>query len=138
MKPHEYKVLLVDDNSMTINLISTMLKALGISNLHVSYHGQDALDKINGATAISQPYHLVFLDWNMPDITGYEVLTICRQNPANEKTAFVMLTAENQKRSVLEAIKAGATSYIIKPLSQDDLSKKLTQVYSWMEEKALS
>jgi two-component system chemotaxis response regulator CheY len=138
MKPYEYKVLLVDDNSMTINLMSTMLKALGVTNLHVSYHGEDALNKINNALLASTPYHLVFLDWNMPDISGYEVLSQCRQNTANDKTAFVMLTAENQKRSVLEAIKAGATSYIIKPISQDDFSKKLAQIYSWMEERALA
>lgn len=136
MEKSKYKVLLVDDNSMTINLISTMLKSHGVTNLNASFHGQDAMNKIDEARAISAPYDMVFLDWNMPDISGYEVLSRCRQNPQNDRTAFIMLTAENQKRSVLEALKAGATSYIIKPLSQDDLGKRLGQVFSWLESKA--
>lgn len=136
MEKSQYKVLLVDDNSMTINLISTMLKSHGVTNLNASFHGQDAISKIDEARAQSAPYDMVFLDWNMPDISGYEVLSRCRQNPQNDRTAFIMLTAENQKRSVLEALKAGATSYIIKPLSQDDLGKRLGQVFTWLESKA--
>lgn len=136
MEKSQYKVLLVDDNSMTINLISTMLKSHGVTNLQASFHGHDALKKINEAREESAPFDMVFLDWNMPDISGYEVLSQCRQNSQNDRTAFIMLTAENQKRSVLEALKAGATSYIIKPLSQDDLGKRLSQVFSWLESKA--
>lgn len=136
MDRSQYKVLLVDDNSMTVNLISTMLKSHGVTNLNASFHGQDAMKKIDEARAVSSPYDMVFLDWNMPDISGYEVLSRCRQNPQNDRTAFIMLTAENQKRSVLEALKAGATSYIIKPLSQDDLGKRLGQVFTWLESKA--
>lgn len=135
MNPSDYKVLLVDDNTMTLNLMSNMLRAQGITKYETSMHGHDAMEKIKVRMELGNPYNIVFLDWNMPDISGYDVLLHCRQDPKNDKTAIVMLTAENQKRYVLEAIKAGATSYIVKPLSQDDLSKKMKQISEWIDTK---
>ena len=79
------------------------------------------VQKARGAV---QPYDIVFLDWNMPTISGLEVLSYFHTKPEYADTAFVMLTAESEQQNIMKAIKAGATSYIVKPVSPADLGKK--------------
>lgn len=135
MNVSDYKVLLVDDNSMTLNLVSTMLRSNGFMAIETALDGRIALEKIAEKEQEGNLYDIVFLDWNMPEVGGYEVLRQCRENRSYDNMAIVMLTAENQKRYMLEAIKIGATSYIVKPLAQDDLEKKLKQILEWFEAK---
>ncbi|HBM91348.1 MAG TPA: hypothetical protein DD400_05695, partial [Rhodospirillaceae bacterium] len=97
--------------------------------------GNEAIELVQKAKEVNQPYDLVFLDWNMPTISGIEVLNYFRTRPEYLGTAFVMLTAESEQQNIMKAIKAGATSYIIKPVSPSDLSKKLFEIYEWIKRK---
>lgn len=124
-------VLLVDDNIMTISIVKMMLEELGFKNIDTASNGQDAWDKISAR--MENPYDLVIMDWNMPQMNGYEALRRCREESALNKMAIVMLTAESQKRNVLEATKAGATSYIIKPVDKNEFNEKMQQVFTWIE-----
>ena len=128
------KVLAVDDNTMMVNLITNMLKDLGFNNIDTAMDGRKGLDKILQAKEVGNPYDIVFLDWNMPEMCGYDVLKECRERLEFSKMAIVMITAENQKRSVLEAMKVGATSYITKPVSKDTLAQKLNQILDWIDQ----
>ena len=78
---------------------------------------------------------LCFLDWDMPTISGLEVLSYFRAKPEYADTAFVMLTAESEQQNIMKAIKAGATSYIVKPVSPADLGKKLFEINEWLKRK---
>jgi two-component system chemotaxis response regulator CheY len=97
--------------------------------------GNEAIDLIQKAREVRQPYDVVFLDWNMPTISGLEVLSYFRAKQEYGDTAFVMLTAESEQQNIMKAIKAGATSYIIKPVSPADLSKKLFEINEWIKRK---
>ena len=97
--------------------------------------GNEAIDLIQKAYEAKQPYEIVFLDWNMPTVSGLEVLNYFRSKVEYADTAFVMLTAESEQQNIMKAIKAGATSYIIKPVSPSDLSKKLFEIHEWIKRK---
>ena len=128
-----FKVLVVDDNTMMINLITNMVRDLGFKDIDTAMDGKKAFEKIKAQKNSNAPFDIVFLDWNMPEMCGYDVLKECREMPEYSNMAIVMITAENQKRNVLEAMKAGATSYITKPVSQEMLTKKIEQILDWLE-----
>lgn len=129
----DLKVLAVDDNMMMINLITNMLQKLGFTKIDTAMDGRKGYDIILEAKDNGEPYDIVFLDWNMPEMCGFDVLKECRENLEFSKMAIVMVTAENQKRSILEATKTGATAYLTKPISEDILKQKIENVVDWLE-----
>ena len=131
------KVLVVDDHTMMRTLVSQNLEALGVSNLTTATNGNEALQEIKQAYETGQPYHVVCLDWHMPELEGIEALKQCRADSKYNNTAFVMLTAEQEKANVLKALEAGATGYIVKPVAVDTLKKTLDKVLAWLEEKGV-
>ena len=68
--------------------------------------GNEAIDLVQKARDAGQSYDIVFLDWNMPTISGLEVLTYFRAKTEYADTAFVMLTAESEQQNIMKAIKA--------------------------------
>lgn len=131
----ELKVLVADDHFLVRQFVRNTLQEAKISNIQTAADGNEAIEFIQQAKEISQPFDLVFLDWNMPTISGLEVLNYFRTRSEYTDTAFVMLTAESEQQNIMKAIKAGATSYIIKPVSPSDLSKKLFEIYEWIKRK---
>jgi two-component system chemotaxis response regulator CheY len=112
------KALVVDD-SLTIRRI--IIKALGIVGV------SDTVEAGDGAEAVKiageQSFDLILLDWNMPKMSGIDVLRTLRQG--GNKTPVVMVTTEAEKSRVIEAIKTGANEYLIKPFSPDQLAAKV-------------
>ena len=132
------KVLVADDHFLIRQFVRNTLQDSKISNVQTAADGNEAIDLLQKAFDINQPYDVVFLDWNMPTISGLEVLSYFRAKPEYSATAFVMLTAEAEQQNIMKAIKAGATSYIIKPVSPVDLGKKLFEIYEWIKRKRQS
>lgn len=129
------KVLVVDDHFLIRQIVCNTLHEAKISNIQTTGDGHEAIELVNKAREAGQPYDIVFLDWNMPTITGLEVLNYFRAKPEYADTAFIMLTVESDQDKVITAIKAGATAYIIKPVSQIVLGKKLAEIYEWLKRK---
>ncbi len=129
------KVLIADDHFLIRQFVRNTLQDSKITNVQTAADGNEAIDLIQKAKDVNQPYDIVFLDWNMPTISGLEVLSYFRAKPEYAKTAFVMLTAESEQQNIMKAIKAGATSYIIKPVSPTDLGKKLFEINEWIKRK---
>ncbi len=129
------KVLIADDHFLIRQFVRNALQDAKINNVQTAADGNEAIDLVQKAYDASQPYDIVFLDWNMPTISGLEVLSYFRAKPGYSNTAFVMLTAESEQQNIMKAIKAGATSYIIKPVSPADLSKKLMEIHEWIKRK---
>ena len=113
---------LVVDDSMTIRRI--VIKSLGMVGI------SDATEAGDGTEAISalkeSEFDVILLDWNMPKMTGIDTLKAIRQ--AGNKTPVIMVTTEAEKSRVIEAIKAGANDYLIKPFSPDQLAAKVRTV----------
>lgn len=131
----DLKVLVVDDHFLIRQIVCNTLHEAKISNIQTTGDGHEAIELVNKAREAGQPYDIVFLDWNMPTITGLEVLNYFRAKPEYADTAFIMLTVESDQDKVITAIKAGATAYIIKPVSQIVLGKKLAEIYEWLKRK---
>lgn len=132
------KVLIADDHFLIRQFVRNTLQESKITNVQTAADGNEAIDLVQKALDVNQPYDIVFLDWNMPTISGLEVLSYFRAKPEYSNTAFVMLTAESEQQNIMKAIKAGATSYIIKPVSPSDLGKKLFEIYEWIKRKRQS
>ncbi len=131
----QLKVLVADDHFLVRQFVRNTLQDAKINDIQTAADGNEAIDLVQKAREATQPYDIVFLDWNMPTISGLEVLSYFRAKSEYTDTAFVMLTAESEQQNIMKAIKAGATSYIIKPVSPGDLSKKLFEIYEWIKRK---
>lgn len=127
--------IVVDDHMLMRKTLTQYLRELGYDKIDTAINGKDALEKIGAKLLIGTPYDIAFIDMNMPIMDGMELLRICRSNTALDKTALVMLTGECERQKVIEAMKAGVTSYIIKPISQNVLTEKLANILKWLEEK---
>jgi two-component system chemotaxis response regulator CheY len=127
--------LIADDHFLIRQFVRNTLQDSKINNVQTAADGNEAIDLVQKAHDVHQPYDIVFLDWNMPTISGLEVLSYFRAKPEYAGTAFVMLTAESEQQNIMKAIKAGATSYIIKPVSPADLGKKLVEIHEWIKRK---
>ncbi len=129
------KVLIADDHFLARQLVIEVLSSHNVSRVDTASDGQEARAMIADANSKEVPYDIVFLDWNMPVMLGIEVLRYFRAQPAYGTTAFVMLTAESTQSQVLEALKAGATGYIVKPVSKETISRKFYDILDWLNKK---
>ncbi len=129
------RVLIVDDHFLTRQLVHSTLLEAQVTNVQSAKDGNEAIDLIQGAFDARQPYDIVFLDWHMPKISGLEVLSHFRAKPEYANKAFVMLTADAERKNIMKAATSGATAYIIKPVSSATLTKKLVEIHGWLEHR---
>lgn len=122
------RVLLVDDYEMIRIMLRNGLTDLGFTRIDEAKDGNEALFKIKEALVSKDPYQVVFCDWNMPGKTGIEVLQECRNNTNLKTLPFIMVTAESEQERVIQALKAGADDYIIKPIANATLQKKISKL----------
>ncbi len=118
------KILIVDDFSTMRKIIRNILTQLGFKNILEADDGTTALDVL-----AKESVDLIISDWNMPKMSGLELLKAIRSNPATQNLPFVMVTAEAQKENILEAIKYKVSQYIVKPFTPETLKEKLEKVF---------
>ena len=116
------RLLVVDDMATMRNLIRKMLRAIGYTTIDEADDGVSALEKLR-----TQRFDLVITDWNMPNMDGLSFLQEIRKSDLAE-LPVLMVTAEKRRESVLAAIRAGASGYIVKPFSEAALADKLAQI----------
>jgi two-component system chemotaxis response regulator CheY len=115
------KALVVDDSRAVRMILSRTLKELGYE-VSEAGDGREALRLIEGNKGA---IGLVLADWNMPEMTGIELLRTVRQDPALDSMAVVMVTTETDLDQMTTALEAGANEYIMKPFTKDILLGKL-------------
>ena len=116
-------VLVVDDFSTMRRIVRNILRDLEFKNILEAENGSSALDILN-----SQDVDLVVSDWNMPKMTGLELLKSVRAADRLKNIPFLMVTAEAQKENIVEAVKAKVSNYIVKPFNAETLKTKLSSV----------
>lgn len=117
------KILIVDDFATMRRILKNILKQLGFKNLVEADDGTTAWDVLE-----SQGIDLVISDWNMPKMTGLELLKKVRASDKYKGTPFLMVTAEAQKQNVIEAVQAGVSNYVVKPFTAEAISDKLEKI----------
>jgi two-component system, chemotaxis family, chemotaxis protein CheY len=127
MKIADMKTLVVDDHIIIRRDLEKFLNNMGCRHVDQAANAEEAQKKLAG-----ERYSIVFLDWNMPGKSGFHLLQQCRADKSYDNVAFVIVSAESDDRFIIEALKAGATSYIVKPVSETTLQEHLAKVIAWI------
>lgn len=130
------KILIVDDFEMVRTMLRNGLKDLGYTNYSESENGKDAWHKLEEAHHSNQPFQMIFCDWNMPEMSGLELLEKCRADEKYKNVPFIMVTAEAEQDYIVSALRSGATDYVIKPFSPEMLEKKLNRALTKLAKPA--
>jgi two-component system chemotaxis response regulator CheY len=121
---YRMKVLVVDDFATMRKIVRNILKQIGFENITEAEDGTAALRVVK-----SEPFGLVVSDWNMPNMTGLDLLKAIRQDPQIANLPVLMVTAEGLKENVMEAVKAGVNNYVVKPFTAEVLQEKIENIF---------
>ena len=117
------KVLVVDDFATMRRIVKNILTQLGYKNIIEADDGTTAMTVLK-----QEKIDLIISDWNMPKMTGLDLLKNVRANPDWATTPFIMVTAEAQQDNIILAVKAKVSQYIVKPFTADTLGEKINKV----------
>lgn len=115
------KILVVDDMLTIRKIAKKILTDLHFKNIHEASDGNEAWSIINK----EKPFDLIICDWNMPKLTGLDLLKKIRSTPEIAETPFILLTAESDMAQVKIAIQSGVDDYVLKPFTADILKNRL-------------
>ena len=117
------KILIVDDFATMRKVIRNLLKQGGFENVVEAEDGVAALKVLK-----SQKMDFIISDWNMPNMSGLELLKAVRGDDELKELPFLMVTAEALKDNVVAAVKAGVSNYIVKPFTAEVLNEKIEKI----------
>jgi two-component system chemotaxis response regulator CheY len=117
------KILAVDDSPTMRRIIINTLKRAGFNDIAEATDGKDALAKMQ-----VEDFNFIITDWNMPEMDGLTFVTNLRSNKEYESLPVLMVTTRSVKDDIVEAMKAGVNSYIVKPFTPETLKEKIMQV----------
>jgi two-component system, chemotaxis family, chemotaxis protein CheY len=115
------KALVVDDSAVMRKVLIGALARAEITDVEQAADGKEAVDATQNAD-----FDLVLMDWNMPNMLGIDALKEMRAN--GKKMPIIMVTTEAEKSRVIEALKAGANNYIVKPFEPATIVAKIQEV----------
>ncbi len=118
------KVLVVDDILSMRHIVRRALTEIGFTDIHDAQNGEEGLEKLRAGG-----FGLLLLDWNMPVMSGIDMLRAIRSDPTLRSLPVLMITAEAQAEQIMEAVKAGVSGYLVKPFSPQTLQEKLEKIF---------
>lgn len=118
------RVLVVDDFSTMRRIIKNILRQLGFTNVVEADDGTSAWEILN-----KDRIEFVISDWNMPKMTGIELLRKVRASEEFADMPFLMVTAEAQQENVIEAVQARVSNYIVKPFTAETMKQKIDKIF---------
>ena len=127
MADSNLKFLVVDDFSTMRRIVRNLLKELGFGNVDEAEDGNVALSKLR-----NDKFDFVVSDWNMPNMTGIDLLKEIRADAGLKHLPVLMVTAEAKKENIVAAAQAGASGYVVKPFTAATLSEKLNKIFQSM------
>lgn len=119
----DLKILAVDDSPTMRRIIINTLKRAGFGDVIEASDGKDALAKMK-----VEQVNFIITDWNMPEMDGLAFVTTLRGMAEYKSMPILMVTTRSVKDDIMEALKAGVNSYIVKPFTPDTLKDKIEQV----------
>lgn len=119
------RILVVDDFSTMRRIVKNILKQLGYTNVVDADDGSSAWEVLN-----KDKIDFVISDWNMPTMSGLELLKKIRNSEEFSDLPFLMVTAEAQQENIIEAVQAGVSNYIVKPFTADAIEQKIDKIFN--------
>ena len=117
------KLLTVDDSSVIRKMVIAAADVLDIETIEA----QDGVEALARLAAYHETIDLVLLDWNMPEMNGYDVLVEMKGNDDYKNIPVMMVTTEGQHSSIVAAVRAGADNYLVKPFTVEELQIKIAE-----------
>ncbi|MBB1485671.1 chemotaxis response regulator CheY [Oceanospirillum sp. D5] len=124
------KILIVDDFSTMRRIVKNLLRDLGFTNTHEADDGLTALPMLETGN-----FDFLVTDWNMPGMTGFDLLKTCRADPKLKDIPILMVTAEAKREQIVAAAQAGVNGYIVKPFTAAVLKEKIDKIFERLEQK---
>jgi two-component system chemotaxis response regulator CheY len=118
------KILVVDDFSTMRRIVKNLLRDLGFTNTHEADDGSTAWPMLQ-----SGDYDFVVTDWNMPGMTGIELLQKIRSDDRLKTVPVLMVTAEAKRDQIVAAAQAGVNGYVVKPFTAAALKEKIEKIF---------
>lgn len=118
------KFLIVDDSQTMRRIVANSLKNLGYEDFVEACDGKDALIKLSADDTIN----FVITDWNMPVLSGLELIKAIRSDEKMGKIPVLMVTTRGVKDDIIEALKAKVNNYVVKPFTPAILREKIDQI----------
>lgn len=118
------KILVVDDFSTMRRIIKNLLRDLGFTNISEADDGQTALPMLQNGD-----FDFLVTDWNMPGMTGIDLLKAVRADAKLQTMPVLMVTAEAKKDQIVEAAQAGVNGYVVKPFTAETLKEKIEKIF---------
>ncbi len=118
------RFLVVDDFSTMRRIVRNLLKELGFLHVQEAEDGVEALKKLR-----SDVFDFVVTDWNMPNMSGIDLLRSIRADARLKGLPVLMVTAEAKRENIIEAAQAGASGYVVKPFTAATLDEKLKKIF---------
>lgn len=122
------KILVVDDFSTMRRIVKNLLRDLGFTNTFEADDGKTALPMLQ-----SGDFDFLVTDWNMPGMTGIDLLKAVRADPKLAKLPVLMVTAEAKREQIILAAQTGVNGYVIKPFTAITLKEKIDKVFERIE-----
>ncbi len=120
----DMKILIVDDFSTMRRIIKNLLRDLGFNNTEEADDGNTALPMLKKGG-----FDFLITDWNMPGMSGIELLRNVRSDPQLAKLPVLMVTAEQKREQIVEAAEAGVNGYVVKPFTAQVLKEKIDKIF---------
>jgi len=124
----DMKILVVDDFSTMRRIIKNLLRDLGFSNTDEADDGNSALPMLQ-----TGKYDFLVTDWNMPGMTGIELLQHVRSDDSLKSLPVLMVTAEAKRDQIVAAAQAGVNGYVVKPFTAAVLKEKIEKIFERIE-----
>ncbi len=117
------RLLIVDDSSITRRIIKAVTDVLEMETEEAG----DGIEALEVLAEKSDEIDLILLDWNMPEMSGYDVLVEIKANDKYKHIPVMMVTTEGQQTNIVAAIRAGASNYLTKPFTVEELETKIME-----------
>lgn len=121
------RVLVVEDMDSIREKVVSTLKELGFEHIQTATNGKEALDAL-AETKGKEEFDLLLSDWNMPIVSGIDLLREVKQNSQYYDLPFIMMTTEDEKDKVIDAITLGINNYIFKPITKEVLKERIFSI----------
>jgi len=122
------KILIVDDFSTMRRIVKNLLRDLGFTNTHEADDGLTALPMLETGN-----FDFLVTDWNMPGMTGFDLLKNCRADPKLKDLPILMVTAEAKREQIVAAAQAGVNGYVVKPFTAAVLKEKIEKIFERLD-----
>jgi len=122
-------ILVIDTSSTMRQNIKKLLSDIGFKNIKEAANGKKALEELEASLSNEKPIEFIISELELEMMTAIELLATIRKDPRNANTKFLLMTGDSDQQKMMQAIRAGVSSVVVKPFSAAILKEKIAKIY---------